>query len=79
MAISTYTELQAAIPNWLGGRADLTLRGFSGNGGGIIKLDTEQRRHGAHAHRHGALHGLTAPLEKAGCVGKGERACGGKG
>jgi hypothetical protein len=26
MAISTYTELQAAIPNWLGGRADLTLR-----------------------------------------------------
>ena len=26
MAISTYTELQSAVSNWLGGRTDLTLR-----------------------------------------------------
>jgi hypothetical protein len=48
-------------------------------GQGQIGLRADQRRHGAPAHRHGALHGLPAQLQQPGGVGERDRPGGAQG
>ena len=65
-------DLSAAIV--VGGLHHLALRSLGGDRGGLIEIDTEERRHGADADRHRLLHGTAADAHQPHRIGQRKRA-----
>ncbi len=62
----------------VGDVADLALSGLGGDGGDLVEVEAEDRRHGTGADRGGRLHGGAAQAQQPGGVGDGDGAGGGQ-